>query len=257
MGNQTSTSESVMDVVNKATTNVMMSNSSQCSQTNSQAPAIKITDLDSSGTSCNINVSNVSQTAIQTPSFSCLSDSNMSADLSSQLKSAIKNEADSAVSGIGGALNSEAVSKATTKLQNIVETNVNISNVSSCVQNNLQTPELFIQRLKSGCPRYCEIGCNDQISDAKCAIMMKNCTLNVDNISQTATQAAVANCVSKNTALTTAVSEIANDLTQSATSKNTGVDLFASLASVGGSMFPAIISIVLCIIIAFASMMIK
>ena len=40
MGNQQSISEAVMDVVNKSTTNVMMSNSSKCSQSNSQTQSI-------------------------------------------------------------------------------------------------------------------------------------------------------------------------------------------------------------------------
>jgi hypothetical protein len=255
MGNQTSTSEAVMDVVNKATTNVIMSNSSKCGQNNTQKLDINISNIKSPN--CPVKIHGIQQTAIQSPSFTCLSDSSQTANLQSQLKTAIKNQADSAVSGIGGALNSQAASKATTKLQNIVETNVNISNVSSCVQDNLQDVNTIINNIESGCPGYCNRGCAG-ITDANiCKAMMDKCVTDISDIAQTATQAAVANCTSKNTALTSAISDIANDLSQSATSKNTGVDLFASLASVGGSIIPGIISIVLCIIIALASMMMK
>lgn len=252
MGNQTSTSEIIMDVVNKATTNVMMSNSSKCAQNNTQSPSIEISNIDTSGTGCSINVSGISQTAVQTPSFSCLNDSSQTADLQSQLRTALQNEADSAVSGLGGALNSEAVSKATTKLQNIVETNVNISNLSSCIQNNLQNQDFKLNFLKSGCPRYCDTGCPTGFT-----CDMNKCNLNINNISQTATQAAVTNCTSKNTVLNNGITDISNDLSQSAKSKNSGIELFASLTSLGGLgsfMIPLIISIILCIIIALSSM---
>lgn len=249
MGNQTSTSNAVMDVVNKATTSVMMSNSSKCGQSNTQTQSIDISNIDTSGTSCSININGVHQTAVQTPNFSCLSDSSQSANLKSDLKTAIKQEADSAVSGIGGALNSQAVSNATTKLQNIVDTNVNISNVSSCVQDNLQSNDFKLHFLKSGCPGYCATGCATGFT-----CDTSKCSLNINDISQTATQVAVANCVSKNTALATAITSIANDLTQSAKSKNTGIDLFASLGGLG-VFIPIIISVVLFIVIFMASMM--
>ena len=244
MGNQQSTSNAVMDVVNTATTNVLMQNSSKCGQNNSQSQSIDISNIDTSGTSCSININGVSQTAVQTPSFSCLSDSSQSANLQSQLQTAIKQQADSAVSGIGGALNSQATSNAITKLQNVVNTNINISNISTCVQNNLQNQDFKVHFMRSGCPGYCSTGCPPGI-----ICDMSKCSLNIGNISQTATQAAVANCTSKNSTLTSAVTSIANDLSQSAVSKNTGIDLGASLASFGTFVIPLIISIVLCILI--------
>lgn len=255
MGNQTSTSNAVMDVVNKATTNVMMSNSSKCAQDNRQKLDINISNIKSSN--CPIKIHGIQQTVVQSPSFTCLSDSSQSADLQTQLQTAIKQQADAAVSGIGGSLNSQAVSNATTKLQNIVNTNVNISNVSSCVQANLQDVNTIINNIESGCPSYCATGCVG-ITDANiCKSMLDKCVTDISDISQTATQAAVVNCTSKNTALTSAINDIANDLSQSATSKNTGVDLFASLASVGGIFVPIIISVVLCIIIVLSFMMME
>lgn len=249
MGNQTSTSTAIMDVVNQATTNVLMSSSSKCSQNNTQKQSIDIGNIDTSGTGCSINISGIHQTAVQTPNFSCSSDSSQTADLQSQLKTAIKQQADAAVSGIGGAFNSEAVSNATTKLQNIINTNVNISNVSSCVQDNLQDNDFKLHFLKSGCPGYCNEGC-----DKYHTCDMSKCNLNISNISQTATQAAVANCTQKNSALTSAITSIANDLTQSATSKNTGVDLLASL---GSAFVPILISVILFIIIFLGYMIIE
>ena len=252
MGNQQSTSNAVMDVVNTATTNVLMQNSSKCGQSNSQSQSIDISNIDTSGTSCSINVNGISQKAVQTPSFSCLSDSSQSADLQSQLQSAIKQQADAAVSGLSGALNSQAVSNATTKLQNVVNTNLNISNISSCVQDNLQNQDFKLHFLKSGCPGYCSTGCP---KDYTCD--MSKCSVNIGNISQTATQGAVATCTSKNSALASAVTSISNDLSQSATTKNTGIDFGSSMASLGSFLVPFIISIVILIIISLGCSIIK
>lgn len=254
MGNQQSTSNAIMDVVNTATTNVLMQNSNICGQNNSQSQTISISNIKSPN--CPVKISGISQTALQAPNFTCLSDSSQSANIATQLQSAIKQQADAAVGGLSLQLNSQAVSNATTKIQNAVNTNVNISNLSSCIQNNLQDQNTTIHTIESGCPSYCAIGCAG-ISDSKlCETMLSKCSTDISNISQAATQAAVANCTSKNSALTSAVTSIANDLSQSASSSATGINI-PGLASLGALALPCIIIVIILIILAVGFMFIK
>lgn len=245
MGNQTSTANTISNVLNTATTDILMQNSSNCAQNNSQTQSLTLGDINAIG--CSVNISNISQKASQTPNFTCSSNNNNNNSIMTQLQTAIKQHAKAAVSGIPGAINSQAVSNSISKIQNAVNTNVNISNLSNCVQNNFQSQKLNTGKINVICPQFCNTGCQQGYN---CDMTL--CAVNENNISQLATQTAVGKCLQKNVALNSAISSVANTLSQSSSAANTGINL-ANLLGFGGlgnlGEYGIICSIVLIIII--------
>lgn len=246
MGNQQSKSTAVSDVLNKATTNVLLTNSNNCAQNNSQRQSILLNNIDLRGTGCSLNISGIHQDATQMPNFSCSAQASNDADLMTKLQTAIDQEAQSKVSGMGGAINSESVSKSVTKLKNIVSTNLKVSNLSQCVQNNMQSQEQVISNIFSGCPLYCNTGCQ---SGYDCDTTL--CKFNINDLGQVATQKAVASCLTENTNIAQAIQDISSDLKQKVASSNTGIDIMALL---GSWMIPLIICIVSIFLISIGIM---
>lgn len=245
MGNQQSTANTINDTVNKAMTNVLMNSSSNCSQNNSSVQELSFSDI-KSDPGCRLNFSNISQTSVQTPNFTCSSDSKNNADLLNQFKTQLQQQAQATLSGIPGAINSQSVSNTVNKLQNDITNNINVNQVSNCVQNNLASQKAQFGHIESSCPGFCQTGCPPGYN-----CDMNLCSVDFNNISQSITQAAVAKCVSSNSTVTNAVNNAANDLSQTSSAKNTGID-FTSLSSLTTVWIIFIVAAVLlsCLIIS-------
>jgi hypothetical protein len=254
MGNQQSTSTAISDVVNKSMTNVLISNSSTCGQNNSSVQELSFDNIEA-GDGCSLSFNNISQTTSQTPNFTCSSQSQNETELLNKFKTELEQQASAAVSGLGGALNSEATSNTISMVRNEIENNINISNTSTCVQNNVSEQLLNFSKIKTSCPAYCRNPSLCKGVEKLCD--MDKCETDFSNISQSITQAAVANCLSSNSTITKIINDAANDISQTAESKNTGIDLFASLASFGSSLIPLIIGVVVLVVIIILSTLMK
>lgn len=244
MGNQQSTSKTVSNIVNKVVSQVLVQNSSQCAQNNSSTQSISISNIQADK-GCTLDFKNISQKSVQTPNFTCSSSTDNSAALQSTLASALKQEAASQVSGLAGALNSKSTATTLTNLANDISNNINITNVSQCVQNNLASQNLEITGVKASCPSFCNDGCTP---GNQCD--MGRCTIRFEDISQELTQQAVANCLSSNSNVSSAISKASTELQQATVSKNEGIDLakladtvFKGISRVISSafLFPALV----------------
>lgn len=243
MGNAQSSSQAVSDIVNKSVTNVLMSSSSQCGQNNSASQTLDFSNITASD-GCNLDFNNITQTMIQTPNFTCSSNSQNESDLMSQFKSQLDQNSQAALSGLSGALNSNAASSTISKLKNEIENNINISQVSSCVQNSIADQKLKFNKINANCPAYCR---NPQFCKGVESLCdMSKCTTSFSNIGQSMTQAAVGSCLASNANLNKVISDASTQLTQASTSKNTGIDFTAIFASLGSWLLPLIICIVVC-----------
>lgn len=252
MGLQSATSKAISETVNKSMTNVMMSSSASCSQTNVATQELNFNDI-VAPTGCNLEFSGISQTSVQTPNFSCSSDNKNDTELSAKFKTELEQNAKAAVSGIGGAVVSKSDSETINKLTNEISTNINVSNVSSCVQDNLSQQKMQFGKIQTSCPAYC----NDLTmckGELKSLCDMSKCTTSFKNISQSLTQAAVANCTSKNSNVQKIINEAASKLSQKAESKNEGINVFASL---GSSMIPLFACIALSVLLSVLASMFK
>lgn len=259
MGNQESTANVISDVVNKSVTNVLASSSSNCAQTNNLVQEQVFKDLQADE-GCSLSFSNISQTSVQSPNFTCSSDSKNDTALASQFKTELLQQANATVSNstIGNAV-ANSLNKNNTI--NDIANNINISTISSCVQDNFLKQSQGFNTIKASCPAYCRnpqlcIGLDPKICD------MSKCSINYSDISQSATQSAVASCLSSNANYQKILSETSNKIAQEAKTTNTGVsipDIIKSggnaLSSViGATWLPfIIIGIVIIIVIAIGS----
>lgn len=248
MGNQQSITNVITDTVNKSVTNVLISNSSHCSQTNAALQSIGISNVRSQE-GCTLTISGISQTSVQAPSFDCISQTMNEKELSSQFVTALKQEAKATVEGFPGALNSQAISNTVNKLINDIENNVSISNASSCVVNTLAEQMQEYGNLDLSCPAHCrDPSRNPRRSDSS------TCRNTIKDLTQDITQAAVAKCISTNENLSKIIADAANDLEQESESENKGffdfADIAASIAALGSIW---LIPLILCIACVFFS----
>lgn len=227
MGSAQSISEAVSNTVTNSVTNVLVNNSASCGQNNSAAQTLTFKNIDAGN--CNVDFTNISQQTAQTPNFSCSSESTSNSELQTALKTALQQAAKSELSGLSGAIVSNSLSTTVSNVVNNISTNINMSNTSSCVQNNLTTQEQVYQNIKEGCPKSCSATSDiSKLTPAQILAMNQLCTINFNNISQTMTQAAVAKCLSNNKAIQEAVAQISTEVKQEATAVNSGISVAAS-----------------------------
>lgn len=233
MGNQQSSSNVISDTVNKSVTNVLVSSSSTCGQSNSLTQSQVFKNI-KGDLGCSVNISGVSQTANQTPNFTCSSNTSNSTELLSQMQTQLKQEAEAAVknSTIG---NAEARTSNINKIINDVSTNIDIASVSSCVQDNFLKQSQGVDTISASCPSYCRdpsICVQMAPYDPKFCDMSK-CAVDISNFTQASVQGAVGNCLASNQNYQKILSESANTVSQIAKAENTGVDVSEIVDSTG------------------------
>lgn len=225
MGNQQSSADIVNDVLNKTVTNVLIENSQNCSQNNTSVQDMSFNDI-SADEGCSINFSGISQTALVAPNFTCSSKQENNSELMNKLQTALGSEAESKLSGLAGALNSESRTTIKNKIVNEITNNINMSNVSSCVQDNLSKQKLQFKKIVASCPSYCRNVRQCKGVENMCD--MSQCKINFTDINQSLTNKAVASCMSANENVQKIVNDVANDVTSSAKASNTGIDITMS-----------------------------
>lgn len=237
MGAQQSTSDTINDTVNKSVSNVLVSSSSSCGQNNSLENTQVFKNI-SADEGCSVSFSDISQKAQQSPNFTCSSNSKNDSQLATQFKNELQQQANATTSNFPIGYASDA-SKISNKLVNDITNNISISNVSSCVQNNFLKQSQGIDTIHASCPSYCR---NQQIcvdlakvspTLAATTCDMSKCNVPFNNISQSAIQSAVGNCLSNNTNYQHILGEASTNLAQTTTTKNTGVDVGGIIESVG------------------------
>jgi len=244
MGNQQSTAEAISNIVNKSVTNVLQQNSSQCGQNNSGLQSVNFSNI-TTGPGCSLGITS-SQKFDQIPSFTCLSESSQSAKLLTDLKSDLDQAVKSNTSGLAGALNSASNSTIVNEMINDISNNVNISNIATCLQNNLANQESVFRAITSSCPKLCNQNLDPAAFNSNFTLNDYNklCTTSI-NSQQELIQAATAACTSENTALTTAINKAAVKVSQIAKSENTGINLAEIISSFfAGITGPIVYSII-------------
>lgn len=268
MGAQQSTSNVINDTVNKSISNVLVSSSSNCAQNNTLENTQIFKNI-TPDEGCSLTFTNISQTAQQSPNFTCSSNSTNDSQLATQFKNDLQQEIDKKVSNFPIGYASD-VSEITNKLVNDITNNISISNVSSCVQNNMLQQKQEFDTIKGSCPSYCNKSnsqmCVDlaKISPSLAATTcdMSKCNITFNNITQSSIQSAVGNCLSSNANYQSILSETATELSQVAKSENKGVDLggiFESLGNAASNLLTSsflpliIIGIVVVLVIAIGA----
>ena len=232
MGNRQSTASSISTAVNNAVSNVMLSSSNNCGQNNNAVQTLTFSNIKALP-GCSLNFSNITQESYQAPNFSCVSSSNQSSSFQTALQAALQQAVNAETSGISGALNSATNSSAMSSIVNNIKNSINISSTASCIQNSLSTQEQIYNKLGSSCPAVC----NNPNPTADQITLLKTpgyCDVKFNNIRQTLTQTATANCLSENSALATAIDKASSEVSQIAASADTGFDPLKDLEGIFG-----------------------
>jgi hypothetical protein len=226
MGPQQSKSVDMATIVNESVTDVFMSNSQSCTQSNVQTQTMILEGIDTSGTNCGIDISNVTQASLQSPNLSCISNNANSTDIMTKLTDTIDQKAKAAVSGASGSVYSKSDAENIANVTNTIKTKIDISTASTCIQNNFNSQDMILKNFKSGCPACCG---NMNGIPKNC-----DCKLKVSKIHQTALQTASANCITNNTAVAKAIADANANFKQASTANNSGIGSAATGSSVSG-----------------------
>lgn len=266
MGNQQSSSTVINDTVNKSLSNILMSSSSTCAQTNSLEQKQVFSNI-TGDEGCNVTISDVNQTALQSPNFTCSSTKTNESDLMSKFKTELNQQAEAHIknSTIG---NAESRVTNSNKIVNDIVNNISISNVSSCVQDNFLKQSQGVDNVKASCPGYCRNAdvCVElvKVSPTFAAAFCdpSKCSINVSGFNQSAVQGSIASCLVEDTNYQKVLSESGNTLSQMAKTTNDGVDVAKIIDSTGDAVSGVInsaqtsiivIGIVIVVLVAIAA----
>lgn len=242
MGNTTSASKVVNDVVNKSMTNVIMSNSSTCGQNNTGIQDVDFSNI-KAAPGCSLDISS-SQKFSQVPNFSCVASNSNSISLQAAFETALSAAAKAEVSGQGIG-NSQSNSDVIQKVVNDISNNISVSTTSNCIQNSMANQKAIFDAIESSCPKICnqELKPSDFTPNFTLDDYGKLCTTSINSV-QELVQAATASCLADNTTIQEAITTVATQLKGEATSSTTGL----TMAGSAGVSF--IILLILCVILS-------
>lgn len=240
MGNQQSSSNIINDTVNKSLSNILISSSSSCSQTNSLEQSQVFSNI-TGEEGCSVSITDVNQMSQQSPNFTCASSKTNDSELMAKFKTELEQQAEAHIknSTIG---NAESRVENSNKLVNDIVNNISISNISSCVQDNFLKQSQGVNNIKASCPSFCRqpevcvqlAKINPAFATAFCD--SSKCNINMSGFNQSAIQGAIANCLAEDTNYQKALGESANTLTQMAETTNDGVDVSKIVDSAGNAV---------------------
>ncbi len=227
---QPETSSTVLtEIVNKTTTEVIMSSINQSSQSNLASNTLAIKDI-RAGPACSIDIT-TTQSVIQTPNFQSVSELDQNSNLSTAIKDALESTIKSTNRGVqfmSSPDNTETINRQI----NEISAGVSKTSIVSCLQTNTATNDLLIQNVESNCSKLCN---NENPNFNQYFTPMdldKICTTTISS-SQDIVQAAVASCLSKNQQVTDAINDLANTLVTSVEQEKAGLDPEGIIESTG------------------------
>lgn len=210
-------STSVNETVNKTMTNVMMSNAQSCGASTGVNQMISLSDIDAEG---DVTISGIKQDSNLKFDFSCMQTSGNQADLSSKFSDQLKQDMKQTTSGYQfQPSETETVNRAI----NEITTNIGMSNVANCMANSFTDQTQLIDKIKA------------------------TGNVKIENLAQTAIQDVTATCLQNNSNVTSAIADIQKVLDSKTDQTAKGVDLFASITSLGTVWIVAIIG---CVVIS-------
>jgi hypothetical protein len=227
MGNQTSTSQTISETVNKALNDIVMSSSSKC-EIGTDISALQSFDFSNSKVQkgCSLNFSNIKQNVTNDTKLTCVNKDTLQNNIESQFKTTLEQLAKSQVSGVAGAVNSAALSENVSKLANDIVTKVDINDLSTCITNNTMKGTLIFKDIPVSCPAYCENPKMCTVSMYKNKICdMDKCSINYKDISQNIVNTSINDCTSNNETINKIISDAANEIKQTSSSENTGINI--------------------------------
>jgi hypothetical protein len=207
------------DIVNSVMSNVMMESSQQCTAESSAKNVMSFSDIKTKG--CAVKFSNISQEMLIETNFTCSQDAGTSNDLTSQFNTKLNEELNAKLSGLGGALVTNAEVDSITNLKNQVTNNINVKQLASCMSKNMAD-----QKLEFG--KY-ELDCT--------GLAPPENIVSFDNISQRLVSTQTAKCLSAQKNVAEAAAKIDAFFDTKATAENKGLDIIGMINNLVNKVF--------------------
>lgn len=204
MGAQVSKSKTKTGVVNRIITDIMMSNSSNCTANASTEQSLSFSDIKTVG--CKLDFSNITQETDISQNLTCLLDTSQTTELQKELETKLKAKAEAQTKGMPIFSYSGTDSTTISKLVNEVVTNIDMSNISTCVANSLSKQSAEFKGITANCT-----GMDDP-------------TVSFNNIKQILISTQVAECIQKNEKAVKAIDKFENAIDSSSDASTTGVE---------------------------------
>lgn len=201
MGASQSKSKSTNVIINDIVTDIIMQSSQNCTSSNNNVQNMSISDLDLDN--CDFNISDISQTANVNTVFVCNQSVQNTTELANQLSTKLDNELEAKIKGLNIGLNN-VETETINILKNSIKTNVDISNISSCISNQTNIQDFNIKKIKLNC---------------------RGKKFNINNINQLIVSSLVANCIQNNSNVTQAANELDTIIKNKQSSSLEGFDL--------------------------------
>lgn len=233
MGAAQSKSKSMTDIVNESVTNIMVENSSLCSQSSTANQEMSFSDIKAKG--CTVNFNDISQDAKITTNFTCMQNAEQNADMANKFSAEIDKKLSAELKGLPSALISNSETESITKVRNKITANISLSNVAKCISDSMMSQKQQFGKI--------DVDCTGAVDKS----------LNFKNISQKLISTNVAKCVQANQQVAESVNELDTILKEKQEAANKGWSLFDT-SSLMVLLIPCIICIVLSVISSVAGM---
>lgn len=221
MGASVSKQQLLIDTINKTVSDVLLENTSSCGINNSILQSMNFSNFDLEN--CDLSFSNINQTSNSSIQLKCINSNINEIDSLNKIKNNLINNFKSEVSGINFGFNIN-INETINKKVNEIVNNINIRNISQCVNNSITQQIMDFGKIK-----------------------IKNCKTPVtfNNISQHIINTQVADCINKNENITKIVNDLVNETKQDFSTNTKGLELNLNLI------------IIICIIIGGALILFK
>lgn len=220
MGGNSSKVKSETNIVNKAMTNVMMKNTSNCKASGGVKQTLNLGKIKSDG--CQVIMDGISQNAVSELNFSCVQDSGNDAEILGEFKSELDKELKAQLSGLG--INNKSEVDSITNITNDISTNISMENLSECIASNFTD-----QKMETG---DIEVKCYEWQTPFERRVTVKN-------VNQAAVSKTTATCLQTQKQATESINKLESILKEKAKSKNDGFTLDSLFTLLGlASLLP-------------------
>ena len=217
-------SENLNKMVQSSISSVLMQSSSTCTSQTSTDQELRWSDLtiNASG-KCIVKWDNIDQTANVAPNMSCAQTVSNSANLQTDLKTKLQQNAKAIASGLPNGVISKVSTKNVNDICNQISNSVNMEALASCVQSTLSRQSAEWSNFKINC-----------VDDA---------VIEWTNITQTIVANAAMKCTQDIKGIADLVTQLSNELSQTADSEDKGIDLGGILMGVAMAVIAVIMVI--------------
>lgn len=205
MGATVSKQQLLIDTINKTVSDVLLENTSSCGINNSILQSMNFSNFDLEN--CDLSLSNINQTSNSSIQLKCINSNINEIDTINKIKNNLTNNFKSEVSGINFGFNIN-INETIDKKVNEIVNNINIRNISQCVNNSITQQIMDFGKIK-----------------------IKNCKtpVTLNNISQHIINKQVADCINKNENITKIVNDLVNETKQDFSTNTKGLELNLNL----------------------------